>query len=370
MKKVLAVDIGERKGGIENLIFNLYSGIDHNEIQMDFLIYHPHCAYEDYFKENRSMIYQIKSRKKNPFLYSLQLKRFFVEHQEYDFIWIQTCSASNITAHKMAKKYTTSKIITHAHVSKAETRSKIHGLFTSVCHKVNQKKLQDMTDIPLCCSKEAGLYLFGKNGDRPVTVIKNGIPIKKYRHSSAEKLKLRERLGIGEECVVGHVGRFSKVKNHTFIIRVFELLCEMKKECRLVLIGDGEERDTIEKMVTDKNLQSKVMFLGEQDDVAQLLAVMDVFIFPSVYEGFGIAVIEAQASGIPCIINETLPDTLDVTGFVHRKPLAGQEEDWAKAIFDLSVRKTKICEADIEKQLRYFDISLSVDTMNRIFQGG
>ena len=144
----------------------------------------------------------------------------------------------------------------------------------------------------------------------------------------------------------------------------------MKKECRLVLIGDGEERDTIEKMVTDKNLQSKVMFLGEQDDVAQLLAVMDVFIFPSVYEGFGIAVIEAQASGIPCIINETLPDTLDVTGFVHRKPLAGQEEDWAKAIFDLSVRKTKICEADIEKQLRYFDISLSVDTMNRIFQGG
>lgn len=253
MKRVLVIDIGEVQGGIENFIYNVYKKINIKEFHVDFLIYNEHCAYEEEYLKAGSSIFRIIGRRKNPIGHYKQLKKFFCEHQEYDFVWIQTCSASNIVAHKMVKKYTKSVLVTHAHVTCAETRNFLHAKLTAIIHKGHQRTIRELTDVAFGCSSEAGKYLFGENFNKTFYVIKNGIDLEKYQFTKEQKAKKREELGIDkDDFVVGHVGRFSKVKNHVFIVKVFKELQKHKSNSKLLLIGTGEELDNVKSLVCNQ----------------------------------------------------------------------------------------------------------------------
>ena len=331
---VLIVNIGKVAGGIEKYVFNVYQKLNKNILGIDFLVYNSQCAYESILKKY-SNVYHITSRKDNPIINYIELKSFFKKHK-YDVIWIQTSSASYITAHILAKRYSTNRLITHAHVVKAESKGKFYDLFTSILHYIHQNKLNQITDVALACSRQAGEYLFGKKHLQNVTVVFNGINLAEYQISEKIKLRYRDELGISEDCiVVGHVGRFSLVKNHDFLIELFKRYHKQYPNSRLLLVGDGEERRRIEEKVQLYNLKEDVIFTGERADVAELIAIMNVFVFPSLNEGFGIAAIEAQAAGIPTIINDELSELLVVSDYCKKLSLNTELSEWIAEINNL-----------------------------------
>lgn len=364
MKKVLIVDIGERNGGIEKYIYNLYEHINKTEFIIDFLVYVEHCAYEEVFIKN-SNIFHVTSRRKNPFKHYQQLKCFF-ENNDYDVVWIQTCSASNILPHKLAKKYSKARLISHAHVVKAESKGKIYDFITNVLHKYHQKELRKITDVALACSYEAGSYLFGEEYAENVQVVYNGIEIQAYVTNDEMKNRNRRQVGFDvNDVILGHVGRFSLVKNHKFLLDVFEKYYEKQPNARMLLVGDGEEKQNIEKEVLKRNLTKVVTFMGERDDIPQMLSMMDVFLFPSINEGFGIVAIEAQAAGIPIIVNTGLSCLLNVSNYFYQLSVTENVNVWVNKIEEILMKKNRKCD----KRIGEFDINTTSKKIEKILRG-
>ena len=172
----------------------------------------------------------------------------------------------------------------------------------------------------MACSVHAGEWLFGKGSD--FTVLHNAIELDRFGYSAATRGAMRSELGIGPDTLaVGHIGRFMKQKNHSFLIEAFDRLVSLRKDAVLVLAGEGELREECERDVRRRGIANKVLFLGQRDDINDLYQAFDVFAFPSHYEGFGIVVIEAQKSGLPCIVSEMVPSEADLTGTVRLLPI-------------------------------------------------
>lgn len=162
-------------------------------------------------------------------------------------------------------------------------------------------------------------------------VLRNGIDLESYKNQP--KNELRKQFEIPEGCfVLGHVGRFNKVKNHTKIIKVFRELKILRPESKLLLVGDGEEMLRIKEMVKSLSLDRDVIFTGARTDVPQMMAIMDCFIFPSLFEGLGIVLLEAQAAGLKCVVSDTVPEETTVTNNVYRLSLSIDSKIWAKVI--------------------------------------
>lgn len=156
------------------------------------------------------------------------------------------------------------------------------------------------------CSRVAGEWLFNKKmmHSGRVKIFKNAIEVDKFKFNSTVRHKLRQELGIADKFVLGHVGRFCFAKNHEFLVDVFNEVQKSEPSSVLLLIGTGNLRERIEKKVSSLGIQEKVMFLGVRSDVAELYQAMDVFVFPSRYEGLPVVGVEAQTSGVPCIFSD------------------------------------------------------------------
>ena len=194
-------------------------------------------------------------------------------------------------------------------------------------------------------------------------VIKNGIDLYKYSHPRVDKKEMRKSLNIPDNAfVVGHIGRFSPEKNHRFIMEVFSLLSDKEPNAFLLLIGTGDEKGNIEKQIKEKGLENKVKILSGRTDIPELLNEMDVFIFPSLYEGFGIALVEAQASGKRCIVSDNINPSAFVSNNVIPLPLRDKEK-WCDAILG------RIESPGYEDRLQEYDISKEIKKLERLYMG-
>ncbi len=336
MIRVLHVVTNMARGGLETFLMNYYRKIDRNEIQFDFLVHrYERADYDDEIEAFGGKIYRIPVL--NPFSkkYKNSLRQFFTEHPEYRIIHVhQDCLSSIIL--RIATECGVPVRIAHSHSS---------------CQDKNLKypiKLYFRHFIPkyathlLACGKEAGEWMF-EGAD--FKILNNAIDAAKYIFSQEKRLKMRQELNIGkDDFVLGHVGRFSPVKNHDFIVDVFAKMLQHKK-AKLLLVGDGELRKDIELKVEQAGLADKVIFTGLRSDVPDLLQAMDVFIFPSLYEGLGIVVIEAQASGIPCFISNKVPSECKITNLVHTNSLDNAPEVWSTSIErNCNVERCNTCD--------------------------
>ena len=203
----------------------------------------------------------------------------------------------------------------------------------------------------LACSAKAATWLYGK-GFTDYTIIKNGINLEKYQFNEETRIKYRMELGINNKFVIGHIGRFVEAKNHEFLLNIFKEIIKDNKDCVLLMAGGGELLENIKEKAKKMKIFGNCMFLGERMDVPELLQAMDVFVFPSLFEGLGIAVIEAQASGLPCITSEEIPEEACIPGEVKRIPLTAPEVYWAKQVLKYrvinKVRKAKCIELKTE----------------------
>ncbi|MEK5214649.1 glycosyltransferase [Psychrobacillus sp. FSL H8-0487] len=177
----------------------------------------------------------------------------------------------------------------------------------------------------------AAKEMFGKNEH---ILIKNAIPAKEYIYNDKIRKEVRTQYGLEKKFIIGHVGRLSYSKNHEFLLKIFVNIHEKNKDAILLLVGDGELRNDIEKKIEELGLKEHVILTGVRNDISRLLQAMDVFVFPSHFEGLGIVAIEAQASGLPCVISDTIPQEALITNDIKQVSLNVGVEVWAETILN------------------------------------
>ena len=340
--RVLHVVTDMRRGGLETMLMNYYRKIDRNKVQFDFLEHRQEES--DYDREIKKMggkIYRIP--RLNPFSihYKSALYEFFKEHPEYQIVHgHQDCLSSIIL--KAAQKCGVKVRIAHSHSNNQDKN------FKYLLKLYFKRKISRYATQLFACSEEAGKWMFGSNFK--FTIINNAIDTKKYEYSLEKRNKLRKNLNIKDDIlVVGHVGRFAPPKNHMYLLDVFKKVSE-ETESVLLLVGDGKLRSDIEKKIKQLCIEDKVILTGERNDVADLMQAMDVFVLPSKYEGLGIVAIEAQTSGLPCLISDKVSNECRKTELVYQLSLLENPEIWAQNIMEIAkINRTSHCEEVREK---------------------
>ena len=216
------------------------------------------------------------------------------------------------------------------------------------------------------CGKAAGEWLFGKKVfQKHGTVIYNGIDTKQFLFSSDKRTELRKELNIEDKFVIGHVGHFLKVKNQKFLISLMPEILKRRPEAILLLLGDGELKEKNREYCNQLGIEDKVIMTGNVPNVADYLCAMDVFVFPSLYEGMPLSVIEVQCNGLPCIISDTVPEDVFLTDLVKPLCLKDSKKRWADEICRTS-RKNE--QSYGEKMMRSgFDQAIMLQNIYNIY---
>ena len=323
-KRILHIVTHMNRGGLETMIMNYYRHMDRSKVQFDFLVHRTQKAdYDDEILSLGGRIYRLQPL--NPFSgeYLRSLDRFFAEHQEYETVHSHLDCMAGIPL-KYAKKHGVPVRIAHSHNSDQVKDAKY---LLKLIYKRNIAKYANRL---FACSKEAGRWMFGTDD---FTVLNNAIDVQHYCYTADTARQVRARLGIAPEAlVVGHVGRFCAQKNHGFLISVFAQVLRRRPDAVLLLVGDGELRPEIEMQIDRLGIGGSVIFTGVCADVNEWLQAMDVFLFPSLFEGFGIVALEAQAAGLPCLTSDKVPTECIKTDLVQRLPLEESPAVWADAV--------------------------------------
>ena len=326
---VLHVLGGLSTGGVETLLVNILKCIDNEQTHFDFVIHHPEL--NDYYElvtSRGSKIYICPDYKLyNHFQYKKWWKEFFKEHKEYNIVHGHATSTASIYLN-IAKQYGI-KTISHMH-------SDSYGSgFAAFIKKQNGKSIYKYADLLLGCSKEANEFLYGSklsNSDKCV-VLKNGIDIEKNAFNIKARSTIRSKYNIDEDTfVIGTIGRLTELKNPFFIIKIIKEITDLKKDLRFIWVGDGELKQEVEKEIVSLGLNNIFILVGSVQNPSDYLSSMDCFLFPSIKEGLGMALIEAQANGLECFVSNTISNEAVLTPLVHKISLEESPNDWANKI--------------------------------------
>lgn len=296
------------RGGIQSLVIDWVESFDKTKLQVDFLLLDDGKEYEleDFLRNMGCNVYKLENvwiRKFTDFFkYSKKLDEFFKMHHDYKVVHLHSTS-KNYMVLKYAKKYNIPIRISHSHNIDFQTKNPIKKIFGNI---LKRPLIKYSTDY-FACSQLAGEWLFGKRicSTDKFKVIHNAINYEKFKYNEETRTKLQRELKIPEKCtVIGHVGRFTNQKNHSFLIDVFYEYHKICNNSKLLLIGKGELEKSIRLKVLRLGLENDVIFEGYHSNVNEYMQVMDVFLFPSLYEGLGLVLIEAQAAGLPCFTSE------------------------------------------------------------------
>ena len=252
-------------------------------------------------------------------------------HEHYDVFYLNTLIAVSMIYLKDAEKYHIARRIVHSHNNCL--RESITRPVKMFFHKISQQIYFKYATDYWACSMEAAEFLFGKDvgKSKQLKIIKNGIDTQKFRFNGNVRQKIREQLGISNRIVIGHIGRISYQKNQSFLLEVFRHVVKNRPEMVLLLIGDGDTT-MLQRRAAELEIEHSVVFLEATNQVAQLLSAMDVFVFPSIFEGFGIVAIEAQCAGLPTICSSQVPSDVDITPLCQHLMLNDDISVWVSAI--------------------------------------
>lgn len=364
MIRVLHITTNMNRGGLETFIMNVYRNIDRSKIQFDFLIHTTEeCDYNEEIKKLGGRIFSVPSRKKGFLKNRKALDDFFKEHSEYSIVHQHLSSLSYIEPLRYAWKNDIPLRILHSHSTK-QSGSRLNYFF----HKWNSLFVELYSTNRLSCSHAAAKWLYTKSiyKNKKYQVINNGIDLSGFSYDENLRTVKRQELGIENSFVVGHVGRFSHPKNHMFLMKIFNIIQSREPSAILLLVGDGELKSIIEKKAHDLGLRDKIMFMGVRDDISDLLQTMDVFVFPSIYEGLPVSLIEAQATGLPCVISDAITEEVMITDHIKKLSLNIDAEQWG----DMALEYKDIVERkEYNKELNQagFNISTTVKVLEDLY---
>ena len=315
-------------GGTQALLMNIYRKIDRTKVQFDFLVvYKEKQFYDDEIEKMGGHVYKLSFREDlNLPKFQKDLAVFFTQHHEYKIVHCHAYTIGYFCL-KAAKKAGIPVRIAHSHSNAA-----VHDVKLPL--KLIMQKLftRYSTDL-FACSEEAGKFAFkGKK----FGIVQNAIDSQKFIADANIREEIRKALRVENKFVVGHVGRMQPEKNHDFLIDVFAELKKSKPDAELILVGTGPLEDKVKSKVVEKGLSDCVHFLGNRKDMNRIYQAMDVFVFPSLFEGLGIVAIEAQAAGVPIVCSEGLPPETDITPIYRKLLLSDGAEKWANAALEMA----------------------------------
>lgn len=349
-------------GGAEVMIMNLYRQINRSQVQFDFVIHTTeHCFFEDEISRLGGRVYRVpRFSGFNILQYMQAWKVFFQSHPEYQIIHSHVASSSALHL-GIAKRF---QIYTIAHSHSVKMFHGIKGVMDSVFSFPTRW----IANHFFACSKASGRARFGQKvvDSCKFAIIKNALDVKGLGYSPDTREIYRKQLNLDGKFVVGHVGRFDAMKNHDFLIRLFSLVHEQQHNATLLLIGDGEQRLVIELLIKKFALEDVVKILGTRSDVVELLQAMDVFVFPSIAEGLGISVIEAQATGLPCVVSNCVPTDVKITELVEFLDLKEPMERWAETVLQYNAENKRFSHTEALKGNGY-DVIITADYLQAFY---
>lgn len=347
-------------GGLATVMMNYYRKMNKENLKIDFASTNMiDSKLENELKDNESQYYNLGSRKRNPIKYAHNLNKL-LKNGDYDVVHVNANSATVSLELSVAYINRVSCKIVHIHNSRGNHR---------YVHKLLQPVLFGLCDVPLACSKKAGYWAYN---DRDFIVLNNAVDTKKYSFDKDARKRIREKLDVTEDdFVVGHVGKINEQKNHSFLLDVFYQFHKQHENAYLLLVGDGGLRKTIEEKVKDLGLAGNVFFVGMCSNVSDYLTAMDCFVFPSLWEGLPLSLIEAQASGLPCIASNNITAESNVTQKVVYMSLDEDIKIWSDKISEtMNQDRLSECESNLKliKQ-NGFDIYENANALRKIYLG-
>ena len=337
--RILQVFTSMNRGGSESMIMNYYRKIDKNKIQFDFLVHRNEKA--DFDNEILSLggnIYRFDPI--SPFFpkkYYNKLRVFFKEHPEYSIIHAHLNTFSCFPL-KIAKEFNIKCRIAHAHIAMEDFRLKdiisskesLKEVLKTIVKLQLRKYIHKYTTHKFACGQKAGHWLFGYKSE--FRIMNNAILSEHFNFNQQISENYKKNFNLFNELIIGHVGRFSSQKNHTFLLKVFNELLKKQKNCKLVLIGVGPLMSVIKNEAIKLDIIDKIEFLGLREDIPQLLQMMDFFVFPSFYEGLPVTLIEAQAAGVKIIASDTITKEVSITKDIEYLSINLSPKLWAEKI--------------------------------------
>lgn len=364
--RILQAFVANDKGGLTGYICQNYRFIDKKKIQFDFLTFETKpLDFEQEFISYGARFFHIP-RPSHLWGYTFSLKKILAQNS-YSAIHFNMSYANFIPiliANMLGKK----RIIVHSHSTDIDDkRLYVRGIKLGI-HKIGRQLFRYIATDYFACSKLAAEWMYPDSimQSSKYHFAKNAINASKYLYNSQIREKVRNNLHLSKNTfVIGHIGRFTYQKNHEFLIDVFYKLLGKEKNALLLLIGDGPEKTKIKKKVEQLGIINNVLFLGQRNDVPQILQAMDCFVLPSRFEGLGIVGVEAQAAGLSCILSAEIPEEIDISGNVQFLPLDCPLNQWSEAI--LSTRGQKRITTDIMLKKSGYSIRDSIKEIEKIY---
>ena len=348
------------RGGAETMIMNLYRNIDRNKVQFDFVENSSEpAAFDEEILSLGGKIYRCPHYNgKNHFAYVKWWNTFFQKHPgEYPIVHGHLGSTAAIYL-SVAKKH---GAYTIAHSHSAGSGSAMYRMFAYPTRYIADKFF--------ACSKDAGISRYGKtvgNDSIHCQVLNNAIDARRFSFNQETRKQVRSELHIAENAIViGHVGRFVGAKNHLFLIDVFADVRKRDPNAVLLLIGDGERRAEIQAAIAEKRLEDAVILTGVRSNVWDFYQAMDVFVFPSIYEGLPVSLVEAQAAGLPCCVSSNVPKDSAITDLVQFISLEDRSEKWA----EIALRSVKTSRPDMLSEIQNagFDVISTANWLENFY---
>lgn len=368
-KKVLEV-MGEGivHGGEEAFINNLITFIDMDGLTIDWLTPYKceNAFYANNLRSKGGTIYEMGlsyTPGKNRWHLIKPINKFFDEHH-YDVVHIHSGSISALSiVAQAAYKHGVKQIIVHSHLaSNGSIKSKAIRL-------VYSPYLYKYPTNYMACSIDAANAKFSSliQKKKKIMIINNGIELAKYKLDSTIRRKIREEVGIPiDSRVIGHVGRFSPEKNHEFLINSFSNIYKTNENAYLLLVGDGELHNSIKQMAKDMQIDNRICFAGYVNNIQDYYKAMDLFVLPSLYEGFAIAAVEAQATGLPCVFSDRLDAKTTINKNVFTLPVSENDYTlWAEVI-SKHLYDEPLCDQSLMLN-QGFDIGETANQIRRIY---
>lgn len=353
-------------GGSQAFVMELYRAIDRNRIQFDFVVF-PDQKDKVFYSEILAMGGRVFECPRFSMKDSLRFARWWYqllrEHPEYKVIHGHVRSSASVytyVAHKCGRK-----VIVHSH-----STSNGSGI-TAAVKKIMQYPIRYQADYLFSCSDKAGRWLFGTKAlqQEKYQMVPNCICCKRFFFSMDQRRRIRNKYSISDSSlVIGHIGRFMQAKNHHFLLDIFAEIHQKYDNAILLLVGDGEMHSAIVDHCRELGLEDSVIFTGSQSDTPAFYSAMDVFVFPSLWEGLPVSVVEAQTSGLPCVISDVITNDVVLTDLVEKKALTEDATEWANVIMRKGQLTSRCLDAEKMNQLRVFDSNSVADSLT-VFYG-
>lgn len=365
MKRILCIVSSLDVGGAETFMMKLFRVVS-EKCKFDFIVSKDSGFYEEEVKSLGGKIYRVPLRSQHPIEAFLKIEKI-VKNNKYKKV-LKLCDTPIGVFDLLAAKVGGADMICVRSCNASSEESD----FQRILYKILRPIFNKIAILKIAPSKLAAEYTFGKKAvaQNDVYFLNNAIDLETYSYTECGREKIRKEFNLlPDQLIVGHIGRFNHQKNHDFLLEIFVDIIQKRPDAILLLVGEGERKQNLVKKIQKLGLEKSVIFAGIRTDIPEVLSAMDVFIFPSFYEGMPNTIIEAQACGLPCVLSDCITKEAKITELLTYMPLCESSKMWCEVALKNVSKYRKDTRKDI--CLAGYDIrKVSLEFISLFFNEG